>query len=302
MALLFVSTPARLPVWQQMFDAAGLRMIAGEAAVTDPAEVTAIACWIPPADLTRYPNLRVVLSVGAGVDHLPPLPEGVALVRTLAPGIEAMVRDWVVMATLMLHRDMPTYLQQARAGLWQSQPVRLASSRRVGIMGMGRIGGLVATSLSALGFEVAGLSRSGRDGAVPVYPTARLDEFLARTDLLVCLLPLTAETRGILGRQAFAALPRGAGLVHAGRGPHLDPAALRDALDEGQLSGAMLDVTDPEPLPPDHWMWRHPRLVITPHVAAQTDAAEGAQHAIAVMRALQSGAALPGRVDVALGY
>ena len=125
---------------------------------------------------------------------------------------------------------------------------------------------------------------------------------MARTDLLVCLLPLTAETRGILGRQAFAALPRGAGLVHAGRGPHLDPAALRDALDEGQLSGAMLDVTDPEPLPPDHWMWRHPRLVITPHVAAQTDAAEGAQHAIAVMRALQSGAALPGRVDVALGY
>ncbi|SCY94604.1 2-hydroxyacid dehydrogenase [Paracoccus tibetensis] len=302
MALLFVSTAARLPVWQAMFDKAGIPMIAGEAAVTDPAEVTAIACWIPPADLTRYPNLRVVLSVGAGVDHFPPLPEGVALVRTLAPGIEAMVRDWTLMATLMLHRDMPTYLQQASRGLWQSQPVRLASDRRVGIMGMGRIGGLVASSLTALGFEVAGMSRSGRKRAVPIFPADRLDEFLARTDLLICLLPLTEETRGILGRRTFAALPRGAGLVHAGRGPHLDPEALRDALDAGQLSGAILDVTDPEPLPQDHWMWRDPRIVITPHVAAQTDAAEGAAHAIAVMRALQEGAPLPGQVDRALGY
>lgn len=302
MALLFMSTPARLPVWQQMFDAAGLRMIAGEDAVTDPAEVTAIACWIPPADLTRYPNLRVVLSVGAGVDHFPPLPDGVALVRTLASGIEAMVRDWVVMASLMLHRDMPSYLQQAREGLWQSRPVRLASSRRIGIMGMGRIGALAASSLAALGFEVAGMSRRGRDGAVPIYPADRLDAFLARTDLLICLLPLTDETRGILGRQTFAALPRGAALVHAGRGPHLDPEALRDALEAGQLAGAILDVTEPEPLPQDHWMWRDPRIVITPHVAAQTDAAEGAQHAIAVMRALQDGAPLPGQVDRALGY
>lgn len=302
MALLFVSTPARLPVWQKMFDTAGLRMIAGEEAVTDPAEVTAIACWLPPADLTRYPNLRVVLSVGAGVDHFPPLPDGVALVRTLAPGIEAMVREWTLMATLMLHRDMPIYLQQAREGLWQSQPVRPASGRRVGIMGMGRIGGLVATSLTALGFEVAGMSRNGRGGTVPMFPASRHEEFLARTDLLICLLPLTEETRGILGRQTFAALPRGAGLVQAGRGAHLDPEALRGALDEGQLSGAILDVTDPEPLPPDHWMWRDPRIVITPHVAAQTDAAEGAQHAIAVMRALQDGAPLPGQVDRALGY
>lgn len=302
MALLFVSTAARLPVWQAMFDAAGIPMIAGEQAVTDPAEVTAIACWLPPKDLARYPNLRVVLSVGAGVDHFPPLPKGVALARTLAPGIEAMVRDWTLMATLMLHRDMPTYLEQARHGLWQSQPVRLASDRRVGIMGMGRIGGLVADNLTALGFQVAGMSRSGRGSAVPTFPADQLDAFLARTDLLICLLPLTDETRGILGRRTFASLPRGAGLVHAGRGAHLNGEALREALDAGQVSGAILDVTDPEPLPQDHWMWRDPRIVVTPHIAAQTDAAEGAQHAIAVMQALHTGAPLPGRVDQALGY
>lgn len=302
MAMLFLSTPARLPVWTAMFEEAGETLIAGEEAVTDPAEVTAIACWTPPADLSRYPNLRVVLSVGAGVDHLPPMPPGVLLARTLAPGIEAMVRDWVVMATLMLHRDMPRYLDQARTGMWQTHPVRLASARRVGIMGMGRIGALVAGSLSALGFEVAGLSRSGQKGAVPIFTPARIDAFLARTDLLVCLLPLTDETRGILGASTFAALPSGAGLVHAGRGAHLDTEALRDALEDGRLLAAMLDVTEPEPLPQDHWLWRHPRVIVTPHVAAQTDATEGVRHALSVMRALQSGAPLPGLVDRTKGY
>ncbi|TFL17163.1 2-hydroxyacid dehydrogenase [Jannaschia formosa] len=302
MSLLFHSTAARLPVWRSLFAADGEPLIEGEDAVTDPAGVTAIACWVPPADLSRYPNLRAVISVGAGVDHLPPLPDGVALSRTLAPGIEAMVRDWVVMATLMLHRDMPAYLEQARAGDWCSHPVRLASSRRVGILGMGRIGALAAESLQSLGFEVAGLSRSERTGAVPIFAASQIDAFLARSDLLVCLLPLTPETRGILNAKTLSALPRGAGLIHAGRGAHLDPEALRAALDDGQISAAMLDVTDPEPLPQGHWMWRDPRVIVTPHVGANTDAAEGARHALAVMRALRDGTPLPGLVDRARGY
>jgi len=301
MALLFHSTPARLPVWQAMFARAGEPFIAGEAAVTDPAQVTAIACWTPP-DLSRYPNLRLVLSVGAGVDHLPALPPGVALARTLAPGIEAMVRDWVVMATLMLHRDMPVYLDQGRQGEWRTHPVRLATARRVGILGMGRIGALVADSLSALGFEVAGLSRRGGTGTVATFAATQIDRFLARSDLLVCLLPLTPETRGILNAETLAKLPAGAGLVHAGRGAHLDVPALRAALDGGHLSAAMLDVTDPEPLPPDHWLWRDPRVILTPHIAAQTDPAEGARHALAVMRALRQGCPIPGLVDQARGY
>ena len=302
MALLFTSTPARLPVWRSLFDAAGETLIEGEDAVTDPAEVTAIACWIPPADLSRYPNLRVVLSVGAGVDHMPPMPEGVALSRTLAPGIEAMVRDWVVMATLMLHRDMPAYLEQGRQGEWRAHPVRLAASRRVGILGMGRIGTLTAESLQALGFDVAGLSRSGKAGAVPMFAASDFDGFLARTDLLVCLLPLTPETRGILNSKTLSALPKGASLVHAGRGAHLDAEALRGALETGHISAAMLDVTDPEPLPQDHWMWRDPRVIVTPHVAAQTDATEGARHALAVMKALRDDEPIPGLVDQSRGY
>lgn len=302
MALLYLSMPTRLSVWQPLFDAEGETLIAGEEAVTDPAEVTAIACWQPPKDLSRYPNLRAVISVGAGVDHLPPMPEGVALSRTLAPGIEGMVRDWVVMASLMLHRDMPAYLYQAQRGEWRGHPVRLAASRRVGILGMGRIGTLAAQSLQALGFEVAGLSRSGTSGVVPMFPATDFDGFLARTDLLICLLPLTDETRGILNAKTFSALPKGAALVHAGRGAHLDADALRAALDSEQISTAMLDVTDPEPLPADHWMWRDPRVILTPHIAAQTDAAEGARHALAVMRALRDGTPLPGEVDPARGY
>ena len=302
MALLFLSTPARLPVWRDILREAGETMIEGMAAVTDPAEVTEIACWIPPADLTRFPRLRAVIGVGAGVDHMPPMPPGVILSRTLAPGLEAMVRDWVVMATLMLHRDLPVYLEQGRRGVWQTHPVHLATARRVGILGMGRIGRLVAGSLAGLGFDVAGLSRSGGGGPVPVFDPDRLDTFLARSDLLVCLLPLTAETRGILNARSFGRLPRGAGLIHAGRGAHLDHDALRAALDSGQLSAAMLDVTDPEPLPPDHWLWRDPRVIVTPHVAAQTDAAEGAHHALAVIRALDAGAPVPGLVDQARGY
>lgn len=303
MALLFLSTPERAAVWEPVLAAAGETMIVGEAAVTDPAAVTAIACWTPPPDLARYPALKAVLSVGAGVDQMPPLPPGVVLSRTLAPGIEVMVRDWVVMAALMLLRDMPRYLDQSRKGVWQDHPVRRADRCRVGIMGLGRIGRRVSDCLSGLGFPVAGLSRSAAPMAgVEVFGPEARDGFLARTDLLICLLPLTADTRGILGADLFARLPRGAGLIHAGRGAHLDMQALRAALDEGQLAQAMLDVTDPEPLSPGHWAWRHPRLIVTPHVASQTDPVEGAQHALAVMQALRHGIAVPGQVDPDRGY
>ncbi|MCA0994953.1 2-hydroxyacid dehydrogenase [Alloyangia pacifica] len=303
MALLFLSTLERAAVWQPLFEAAGVEMIVGEAAVTDPAAITHLVCWVPPQDLRRYPNLQVVISTGAGVDHMPPMPEGVQLARTLAPGIEEMVRDWVVMATLMLHREMPIYLGQQREGRWQNRPVPLARGTRVGIMGMGRIGQLAAETLRGMGFDVAGWSRSGRAVAgVEVYGATGMEDFLARSEVLICLLPLTAETRGLMDANFFAKLPQGAKLVHAGRGAQLDMAALKEALDAGQLASAMLDVTDPEPLPEDHWAWADPRIVITPHVAASTDAREGAQHALAVVRASREGTEIPGLVDQTRGY
>lgn len=303
MALLLHSTPERAAVWSRIFSDADEGFIPDEASVIDPAQVTHLACWTPPADLARYPNLRTVICVGAGTDHFPPLPEGVALSRTIAPGIGAMVRDWVVMAVLALHRELPAYLDDGSRGAWQPRPARLARSRRVGIMGMGRIGGLAADSLASLGFPVAGYSRSGApvDG-VEVFGADRLDAFLAGSDILVCLLPLTDRTRGMMDDAFLARLPAGAGLVQAGRGAQLDMDALRRALDSGHLSAAMLDVTDPEPLPAGHWAWADPRVLITPHIAAHTDAAEGARHALAVVRADRDGQPVPGLVDRSRGY
>lgn len=303
MALLLLSTAERGEVWPRVFADAGESIVVGEAAVADPAAIEHVACWVPPRDLSIYPALKTVISVGAGVDHLPPLPAGIALSRTVAPGIEAMVRDWVVMATLMTHRDMPTYLAQARDRLWKPGKVMAARARTVGILGMGRIGRQAAASLGALGFGVRGWSLSGCpvDG-IEMFAAAELDAFLSGADILVCLLPLTDATRGILGDALFAKLPRGARLVHAGRGAHLDMAALSSALDTGQLASAILDVTDPEPLPADHPLWRDPRVIITPHVAAQTDAREGALHALAVVRAAREGQPIPGLVVRERGY
>ncbi len=273
----------------------------------DPAAVKLLACWQPPADLAAYSGLEVLLSVGAGVDHITNFPKGLRLCRTLAPSIETMVRDWVVVAVLMLHRAMPAYLEQGRAGLWKALTQAPKSAHRVGILGMGRTGRAAALSLAGLGFEVACWSRSGHmaGGApqgVSLYDGPALRDFLARSEILICLLPLTEATTGLLNAALFSALPRGAMLVHAGRGAQLTMDDLRAALDKGQIQAAICDVTDPEPLPADHWAWRDPRIVITPHIAAVTDAAEGARHAITVLRALTRGTPLPGEIDLARGY
>ncbi|WP_138470675.1 glyoxylate/hydroxypyruvate reductase A [Poseidonocella sp. HB161398] len=302
MALLYLEPDDRMPVWQAAFEEAGETLIPGPGALADPALVTHLACWVPP-DLARFPALRVVLSKVAGVERMPPMPAGIRLCRMVAPGIEAMVRDYVLMAVLMLHRDMPAYLAQARRGQWQAQPVRRASGRRIGILGMGRTGGLLAATLRDLGFEVAGWSRSGQGPeGIAAYGADGLSAFLARTEILVCLLPLTAATRGILDAGLFAQLPQGAALVQAGRGPQLILEDLRAALETGQLSAAMLDVTDPEPLPADHWAWRHPQVIVTPHAGAYTPAEEGARHALAVIRADRAGLPLPGEVPPEKGY
>ncbi len=303
MTLLLVSTAERGEVWPAVFAEAGERIVVGEAAVADADAITHIACWNPPPDLARYAGLRTVISVGAGVDHLPALPPGVMLSRTIAPGLEAMVCEWVVMATLMAHRDMPLYLAQAREHAWKPAKVASAADRRIGIMGMGRIGQRAAASLVALGFTVRGWSLSGAPAdEVEMFAADGLDAFLAGTDILVCLLPLTERTRGILGDAVFAQLPAGARLVHAGRGGHLDMAALARAVEGGRLASAILDVVDPEPLPKGHPFWDDPRIIITPHVAAQTDAREGALHALAVIRAQREGLPIPGFVARERGY
>lgn len=304
MAVLFLSTPERARVFRAAF-AEGLPDVAFHVGrAPDPDAVRWLVAWTAPPDLAQtYPNLRLIFSIGAGVDQFDQgaIPPHVGVVRMLEPGIAAQMGEYATMAVLALHRDLPAYLAQQSEGLWRARANLPAAKRRVGVMGLGRLGLQVIERLRPFGFELAGYSRSAK--LIPdVDCFTDLSAFLARTDILVCLMPLTPETTGMLDARLFARLPPGARLAHLGRGAQLIGADLMAALDSGRLAAAILDVTDPEPLPADHPLWRHPGVIVTPHVASQTDAAEGAAHVIAGVRADLAGAAPPGLIDRARGY
>jgi glyoxylate/hydroxypyruvate reductase A len=270
----------------------------------DPTNVEYLVAWTAPADVaSRFPNLKLLFSVGAGVDQLDlaALPPEVGVVRMLEPGLAEQMQEYVTLAVLGLHRDLPRYISQKAANLWKSGRNIPARERRVGVMGLGQLGKAVLQALAPFGFSLAGWSRSAQQ--IPGVETfTDLSAFLSRTDILICLLPLTAETTGILDAALFAKLPEGAALVHAGRGRQLDHKALLEALASGQLSGAWLDVTDPEPLPTAHPFWEHQQIVLTPHIACQTRADDGARHVIAGIRAHKAGLPISGLIDRARGY
>ena len=275
--------------------------------VGDPAEVHYLAAWEPPADLaTRFPNLRLLLSTGAGVDQFDftALPAALPVLRMVEPGIVHGMVEYVTHAVLDLHRDMPAYRRAQQQRQWQVIPVRPAAERRVGVLGLGSLGRAVLDRLVSFGFDCAGWSRSRHEVAgVQCHAGAgELQGFLARSEILVCLLPLTDATRGFLNAALFAHCPKGASLVHVGRGPQLVAHELLQALDAGHLAEAVLDVTDPEPLPSDHALWTHPRVRITPHIASMTQPQTAARVAIANLRRFARGEPLVGLVDRTRGY
>lgn len=271
------------------------------------ADVHYLAAWEPPADLaTRFPDLRLLLSTGAGVDQFDfsALPAGLPVVRMVEPGIVSGMVEYVTHAVLDLHRDMPAYRRAQQHRQWQVVPVRPASDCRVGVLGLGSLGQAVLEKLVSFGFDCAGWSRTRHDvpGVACHAGANEFDAFLARTDILVCLLPLTDATRGLLNAALFAKLPKGASLVHVGRGPQLVASDLLQALDDGRLAEAALDVTDPEPLPPEHALWSHPRVRITPHIASMTQPQTAARVAIDNVRRFVRGEPLVGLVDRQRGY
>ncbi|MFQ5774159.1 MAG: 2-hydroxyacid dehydrogenase [Kiloniellaceae bacterium] len=274
----------------------------------DPGEIEFALVWQPPrGELRRYPNLKAIFSIGAGIDHLssdPELPEGVPIVRMVEPGLTAGMTEFVVMSVLHHHRFMLDYAEQQRAKVWREIEQVATSRRRVGIMGLGVLGGDAADTLAGFGFDVAGWSRTPkqRPGIATFHGDGGLTPFLNRSDILVCLLPLTPETEGILNAKTFAALPRGAALVSAGRGDQVVEEDLLAALESGQVGGATLDVFRKEPLPPDSPFWTHPRVVITPHVASMTIAETAAEAVVNNIRRLRAGLPLEHVVDLQRGY
>lgn len=269
-------------------------------------EVRYLGTWAPIEDLARFPNLEVVFSLGAGVDQfdLNSIPAHVPLVRMQEPGIVATMQEYVAMAVLALHRNLIDYVAQQRDATWQALRVRPASQCRVGILGLGQLGAAVAQRLTTLGFACQGWSRTRRqlEGVACFAGDGELVRFLATSQVLVCLLPLTAETRGILNAELFAQLPRGASLVNVGRGPHLVTADLLEALDSGQLSAAVLDVFDPEPPPVNHPLWRHPRVLLTPHVASMTQPESAIEMVLDNIARHRAGQEMIGTVDRRRGY
>lgn len=296
-------------VWKRVFarNLPDLAFLEGARAVSDPAAVRYVASWLAPDNLAEtYPNLEMLISVGAGVDQfdLAHLPARIKVVRMVTPGIREMMRDYVTMAVLALHRQLPRYIAQQRAELWEDHPVALARRRRVGVMGLGQLGLAAIEALRPLGFALSGWSRSAHriEGVDTFAGSDGLAPFLAATDILVCLLPLTAETQGILDARLFGMLPHGAGVIHAGRGAQLDQEALLEALESGRVGSAFLDVTQPEPLPRGHPLWSHPAVIITPHIATMTDFEEGANCAVESVLDHQRGLPIKGLVDRARGY
>jgi glyoxylate/hydroxypyruvate reductase len=276
--------------------------------IGDPADITAAIVWRPPPGLLAgLPNLELIAVLGAGVDSLfidPTLPADVPVVRLVDPYMTVAMCEYVQWQVLRLHRQDFAYRRQQQARAWRQLPQPNASERRVGVLGLGVLGSDAALKLKVLGFDVAGWSRSEKRlrGIPSFHGNDGLSALLARSEIIVCLLPLTANTTGILDRRLFAQLPRGAAIVTCARGRHLVENDLIEALASGQLSAAALDVFADEPLPPNHPFWNHPQIAVTPHVAAVTHAPTAAPVVAENLRRLAQGKPLLYRVDPSERY
>ena len=276
--------------------------------IGDPATIDYALVWRPePGLLASLPNLKLILSLGAGVDHIltdPNLPRGVPIVRLVDPYMTDAMSEYVVLQVLRLHRQDLDYRAQQESEIWLELDQKNAAERAVGILGFGELGQDAARKLKGLGFDVALWGRRQRtaEGLLGYAGSTGLSALLVRSEILVCLLPLTAETEGILNASTFAMLPKGAALINAARGGHLVEEDLLAALASGRLSAAVLDVFRDEPLPADHPFWHHPRIVVTPHVAAATHPPTAAPIILDNIRRLEAGRPLLNQVDPARGY
>lgn len=279
----------------------------------DAAAVTYVAAWkAPPGLIATLPNLRIIFNLGAGVDALltdATLPAHVPIVRVVNSDLTRRMTEYVVWQVLDQHRRGPMLRAAQTRGDWLAKDQWAASDIRVGMMGIGDVAQDAAGALLRLGFQVSGWSRTSRtlDGVTIFAGVEGLDRFLATTDILVVLLPLTPQTRGILNRALFAKLARDGKLgapvvINAGRGGLQVESDILSCLDDGTLGGAVLDVFEVEPLPATSGLWRHPRVTLTPHNAADSDPDAISGYVVEQLRGFEAGRPLTNVVDRRRGY
>jgi glyoxylate/hydroxypyruvate reductase A len=273
-----------------------------------PDRVDYVAVWRPPPELFAHvAGAKAIFNLGAGVDAVlacPTLPAATPLIRLEDAGMAAQMVDYVTLAVLAAFREQRAYREQQRDGIWEPRAPLDRAVFGVGLLGLGVLGRAVAAALRPFGFPLAAWSRTRHsvDGVVTYAGRDELPEFLGRSRVLVCLLPSTPDTRGIVDRACLAALPRGAQVVNVARGDIVVDADLVTAIEAGEVGGATLDVFRDEPLPPTHPFWHHPRIDLTPHVSAVTRVEDSVAQVAAKIRALEAGRAVTGIVDRGRGY
>ena len=315
MAFLFI-----LPTWPVEVWTAAMKKVAPDLDVRvwpdqmgNLDDIEYCAAWLPPAGVVKsLPNLKVIMSLGAGVDAIlkdPTLPDNVPIVRVNDPDLTGRMTEYIVLHVLMHHRQQRRIDENQRNKVWDSFPTHAARELSVGIMGLGVMGVDSAIRLRDIGFRVAGWSRGRKHihGVESFAGAEEFDAFLARTDVLVSLLPATADTDGIINRATIRKLSRkgpfGAPIIiNAGRGRRQLADDILAALDAGELHAATLDVFVPEPLPPDSPLWTHPRVTVTPHCAADSDPETICSYVAANIARHQRGEKLENLVDRSRGY
>jgi glyoxylate/hydroxypyruvate reductase A len=276
---------------------------------TGPADdIEFILCWKHPiGELAKFQNLKCIASMGFGVDHIlrdPDVPPGVPIVRLVDESMIQAMSEYILTAVLYHTRQFDLFQQDKSQKKWHSRRPLPPKNVCVGIMGLGHLGVDAARKLRLMGFRVSGWSRTVKqvEGLHAWAGENALGEFLAQADILVCLLPLTPATQGILNRRTFARLPAGAYVINAARGDHLVEEDLLAALDSGHLSGACLDVFRQEPLPESHPFWNHPRITMTPHIASLTEPRAVAPQLVENYRRVRSGLEPLHIIDIEKGY
>lgn len=308
MALLYKADPVRGERWKALFaeHAPDIEFRIWPD-IGNPEDIEYLAAWLAPDDLEQtLPNLKVLFALSAGVDQLDlgRIPPTLPLVRLLDPGISQGMSEYACFAVLGLHRDMLRYRQQQLLGQWQAHRLVPAAKRRIGVMGLGLQAQHILSSLKPFGFALSGWARSQHhiEGVSCHAGVEQLPAFLAQCDILLCALPLTGQTQGMLNRALFEQLPPGAALINMGRGGHLVEQDLLDALDSGQLSAAVLDVLQQEPADPQHPFWKHPNILLTPHIAAMTQPESAFPNLLENIRRFARGEPMQGLVDRQQGY